>query len=848
MVVGEGPGVNENKKGRPWIGQAGTETKNLFFINGINPSLDVYFTNMVKCMVPDNGDPSQEQLSACESYLIDELLEIEPEIIITLGRFSARFFLDDDIYMDRVNGIPFHTDFGIVLPIIHPAAGLRHPDEMVKVQYGFGVIKAVLEGKVKPREYSRIKPVSGEYWESTSGLPAPSMSGVPDTVAVDTEWAQGKPFCLTATYEPGMAHMVRTVDNRNLEQLNRWIWSDHCEEVVIHNAAYDIPVLHQMGVQIPTHKLRDSMVAAYLLQSEPQGLKDLAWRLCGLEMNDYSGVVRPYRFKKAMAYLEEVLEYEWPDPEEVLEFKKGEAHVRKPQNITRLVSSIIKDVENPEKDTDPYMRWEKIRKDRGRSDIPLIEHNVGRLWDGDLSDAPLDVARKYACGDSDSTFQIWPILKERIISEGMWDTFMVDMGVMPMVADMMRFGIKVDPDFLPKLGDTIDQKLIQIHGEITRLGGKDINPNSSQMVHDLLYKHLKLGKTINRRMAKKQSATMTGDEILARMEPEHPVVKWIREYRRFYKLKSSYVNSLPTKIGDDGRIHPTIRITRIATGRIAFSDPNLTAIPVRTKEGREIRDAFIAEDGCWIGCCDYSQVEMRVAADQSRDRKMCRIFTRGEDIHNKTASEMFGIPESRLDSMKHRYPAKRVGFGVLNDISAYGLQRELIVGGADESDWPVDRCQELIDTWFDIYSGIRNYMDENRNYAARYGKIVDMWGRVRWIPWAKTKSRWKKEKGLKQAGNTPIQSGAQGVMKRAMVELQKLYTHYRRVEGKRVVPLIQIHDDIVGEYEKSVYEEVMKKQKVIMEKAGGDKMRVPLLVDMKRGERWGSAEKYNPTP
>jgi DNA polymerase-1 len=417
-----------------------------------------------------------------------------------------------------------------------------------------------------------------------------------------------------------------------------------------------------------------------------------------------------------------------------------------------------------------------------------------------------------------------------------------------MVADMMRFGIGVDEDFLPALGEVLDDKLEELLDKVVELGGmSNINPNSPILVAELLYDRLNLRSHVEKGMAKKGSSTMTEDSVLSRLEQYHPVVKWIREYRKMYKLKSSYVNTLPALIDDDGRIRATVRMTRVDTGRLSCSDPNLMAIPTRTKEGREIRNAFVAFLGCWIGCADYSQVEMRVAADQARDKKMLGVFERDEDIHSFTASEMFGIPVGRLDEMKHRYPAKRVGFGVLNDISAVGLQRELVVGGADEEDWPVDRCQELIDTWFDVYSGVRAYMDKNRNYAARYGKIVDMWGRVRWVPWAKTKGKWKREKGLKQAGNTPIQSGAQGVIKRAMGKLQKVYEWWRRHKGKRVVPLIQIHDDIVGEYDKSVYESVMKEQKEIMESAGEGKMRVPLKVDMKRGERWGSTEKYHPS-
>lgn len=857
MVVGEAPGFNEDEEGRPWVGQAGKETRHLFAINNVNPQTSIYWTNMVKCWVGEgNPDPTQDQMNACLPNLFRELEVVDPWLIVTLGRFSARFFLDDDsLSMDRVNGIPFLTDWGVVLPIIHPSAGLRDSDIMVKVQAGFNSVRLLIAGELVPREYGRGGKVEGRYWYSLSGERPPSLHGAPDTVAIDTEWAEGKPFCLTSTYEEGMAHMVPAEDERNIEQLQRWVRSGKCAEVVIHNSAYDLPVLSQMGIEVPTEKLRDSMTAAYLLQSEPQGLKDLAWRILGLEMDNYTDVVRPYRFSKALSYLNRILEYDWPNPEEVLEWRKGkesgelEPHIRQPQNISRLVSSIIRDVENPDKDTDPYDRWTKIRGDKKRSDIRMVEHNVGRLWDGDLSDAPIETAKEYACADSDSTYRIWPYLKERIIAEGMWDVFMTDMRVMPMVADMMRFGIGVDVDFLPRLGEVLDDKLEEIGSHISTIIGKDINPNSAPQVSSLLYDDLHLDKASGldmRRVAKKASSTMTGDAILSRLEEYHPVVKWIREYRATTKLKTAYVESLPSKVDDDGRIRATIRMTRVASGRLSCSDPNLMAIPTRTKEGREIRNAFVAFDGCWIGCADYSQVEMRVAADQAQDKKMLGVFNRGEDIHSFTASEMFGIPVSRLDEMKHRYPAKRVGFGVLNDISAIGLQRELVVGGADEVDWPVDRCQELIDTWFSVYSGIRAYMDKNRAYAARYGKIVDMWGRVRWVPWAKTVTDWKREKGLKQAGNTPIQSGAQGVIKRAMGKLQPLYVWYRRHENRRVVPLIQIHDDVVGEYDKRIYEEVMKDQKKIMEGAGEGKMVVPLKVDMKRGERWGTTEKYNP--
>jgi len=848
MVVGEAPGFNEDKEGRPWVGAAGTEARHLALISRVNPTSMVYWTNMLKCHPPDDANPTQCQIDACRYVLLQELDEIEPEVIIALGRFSTRFFLGEEVTMERVNGIPFKTDWGTVIPIFHPSWGLRNMDDMVKVVYGFSTIRPVLDRLLPPISFSSIRPVEGRYWDPLLNLTHGgkySLSHTPRSIAIDTEWAEGRPFCTTNTYEAGTALLIHANDSNNLEQLNSWVNSDQCDEVIIHNAAYDLPVLYQMGVEIPTEKLRDSMVAAYLLQSEPQGLKDLAWRIIGAEMGEYTEVVRPYRFKKALTYLNELLEYEWPDPEEVLEWKKGEAHVRKPQNISRLVSNIIRDV--AAKDVDPFQRWEKIRKDKGRSDITLIEHNIGRLWDGDLSDAPPEVTLRYACDDSNCTHQIWPYLRDRIIAEGMWDVFMTDMRVMPMVADMMRFGIRVDPAKFEELRGVFDLKLNEVAAIITGITGKTINPDSALQVSELLYGDLGLDEFVDPRMAKGKSTTMTQDAVLSRIEDKHPVVKWIREYRAFSKLKTSYVEKLPRMIDEDGRIRATVRVTRTATGRLSMKDPPLMAIPVRTVEGRRVREGFIPADGCVISCADYSQVELRITASESGDRRMCSIFHRGEDIHSKTASEMFGIPESRLDSMKHRYPAKRVGFGVLNDISAHGLQRELVVGGANEEDWPVDRCQELIDTWFSVYPGVKTYMDNNRNYAAQHGKVVDMWGRIRWVPWAKTKSKWKRERGLRQAGNAPIQSGAAGVMKRAMANLQPLYVYWRRIKKRRTVPLIQIHDDLVSEQDKRSYKEVLKEQKRIMESADGGKMKVPLVVDMKvGGENWGTTKKYNP--
>ena len=215
---------------------------------------------------------------------------------------------------------------------------------------------------------------------------------------------------------------------------------------------------------------------------------------------------------------------------------------------------------------------------------------------------------------------------------------------------------------------------------------------------------------------------------------------------------------------------------------------------------------------------------------------MMDIFWRRADIHAETAAGMFEIPVAQVEEMAHRYPAKRVGFGILNDISALGLQREFFTGGAGW--WPEDKCQNLIDRWFKVYHRIRAKMDEYRTYARRHKCIRDMHGRRRWVPEVYSIHPYVVEAGLRQAANAPIQSGAQGIIKEAMVQLVPVYRGFNGA----VRPLIQIHDDLVWEIEEGLVEGVIPIIKSVMENAV--KLSVPIEVDFKVGKRWGSMSKW----
>jgi len=834
MVIAEAPGIEEDKVGRPLIGSSGQEARHHLNINGIS-SHGVWLTNVCMCHPPDNRDPYPVEIANCtKAHLIPLIKSMKPKWIITMGRISTQWLLGP-VNMELTHGIPrtinFHGLDVVIIPTYHPAAGLHSPENMILFQCDMQIAGDVIRGKIQPHP-----PV--DEWEGRERYridpPASILSSHPPIIAVDTEWARGNPFCLSFSVAPGEAWVVRGDQRAALTALNAALnYGD--TTTVIQNALYDLPVLAQMGI-FP-RKVADTMVMAYLLQNEPQGLKPLAFRHCGMEMSSYSEMVAPATKGMAIEYLNRVVEIEWPDPDPVLEWKDGSPKVRQPQNIRKKALKILKDVEG--KDADPAERWKTI--DEGKE---IVEALLGPMQEGELCDIELDAAIRYSARDADATLRIYPILWERIVSLGLEDTFWRDMRMMPMVVDMMRNGMPVDvkafrglSSYFQKRMDTIQRKMQINVGH--HLDGQFINPGSYPQMSALIYDKLRLHEKGGKFKSKKgATVNSTADDILKRYLHLDPVVQDIIEWREYQKLKTSYSDTIPRKaVG--GRIHTTLRITRVATGRLSSSNPNLMAQPTRSEEGRKIRDCYVAPEGMVFLSGDYSQVEMRVAANDSKDDKMMRIFWAGDDIHSITASEMFGIPIPQLDEMKHRYPAKRVGFGILNLITAEGLQRELAVGGA--GGWTVADCKDMIKAWFSIYKQVAAYMKSSGEQAKRYGYVRDMWGRLRYIPGIRSTNKWIRMEAERQAGNAPIQMGAQGVIKEAMGNLVAVYRDINTLGP--LEPIIQIHDDLVWLVGESVLEIAVKEIGGVMRRAAPPDFIIPLEVDFKMGKKWGSLKK-----
>ena len=831
MLIAEAPGHFEDVHGTPFYptAKAGMELDRI--LQSIHlPRQSLYITNLVKCHPPDDRDPKDSEILACGPWVLQEIEKVAPIIIGTVGRVSTRFFLGD-VDMETCHGIPHLWEGIIIIPIYHPAAGLRDPKMMMQCWEDFRVFGATV------RSPSSAIPVSDPYKDKEDYYLSDADKVLvclyhdePSIVAVDTETKDGGPWCLSYSYSPGVAGVIMKDDYEALYWLSLYLSQPHVT-TLNHSAAFDLPVLAKMGV-FPSSVV-DTMVMAYLLQTEPQGLKPLAFRHLGMSMSSYSDMVGEATLSKSILYLEEVSRHEWPDPPLTVVTTKGVSKPKQPQNINRKVKGIFRDLDK-NTSTNPSIRWSKIPQEERTP----IENKLGPMLPGYLSDIPLQDAIFYSARDADATIRLYPILLTKIMDLGLFPTLMRDMGAMLMVTDMMEAGFPIDKQRFYDLSYYFDRRMSSISDIISEFYAAPINPGSPVQVHDLIYNRLGLKSKI-----RAKSAFATDDKILADLvhSDSSGMVQNIRDWRSYKKLKSSYSDVIPELADSDNRVHTTLRITRTDTGRLSSSSPNLMAQPVRTREGRFIRDAFLAPPGSSFVSNDYSQVEMRVVAHESQDPEMLKVFRDHLDIHSITASRMFGIPIGALDEMKHRYPAKRVGFGILNDISPQGLYRELIVGGASPSDWSVDECARLIREWFVIYRGVADWRQQVLSHARRHLYVKDMWGRIRWVPGVRASVHYVREESLRQAFNAPIQMGAQGIIKEAMGCLVPIYREFTK-QGLIFRPLIQIHDDLVFEIQDDLIPVVVPIIKSVMERVAPFIL-VPLKVDSKSGKRWGSLTK-----
>ncbi len=438
---------------------------------------------------------------------------------------------------------------------------------------------------------------------------------------------------------------------------------------------------------------------------------------------------------------------------------------------------------------------------------------------------PVDKATFYAAEDADFTYRLRgkmaPMIDELEMNSLYYD---LELPLVPILADMEQEGVRIDAPFLGELSGQMDLKLEKIREEIYHIAGMPFNINSTQQLAHILFE--KLGLPTRGKTAKKTGFS-TDVKVLEELAALHELPAKILEYRQFTKLKSTYVDALPKLIDEQtGRVHTSFNQTIAATGRLSSTDPNLQNIPVRTDEGREIRKAFVPRDENYtLLVADYSQIELRILAHMSGDKRLIAAFQRGEDIHARTAAEVFEV-DIKTVTPSQRRAAKTANFAVIYGVTAYGL--------AAQSELDVQQARDFIKRYMARYPGISEYVEATKAFARQNGYVTTMFNRRRYIREINDRNNSVRQFAERAAVNTPIQGTAADMIKKAMIRVHK------KIAGMRSKMILQVHDELVFDAHRDEVEELRGIVREGME--GAVSLTVPVVVDIGTGPNWLDAK------
>ena len=438
---------------------------------------------------------------------------------------------------------------------------------------------------------------------------------------------------------------------------------------------------------------------------------------------------------------------------------------------------------------------------------------------------PINVAGPYAAEDADITLQLhqalWPKLEaEPRLAELFRD---IELPLLTVLSRIERNGVLIDANMLATQSKELEQRMQEIQRESFEVAGEEFNLASPKQIQGILFE--KLGLPILKKTPK--GAPSTAEEVLVELAHDFPLPKLILEYRGMSKLKSTYTDKLPQRIDPGtGRIHTSYHQAVASTGRLSSSEPNLQNIPIRSAEGRRIRQAFIAPPGHSIVAADYSQIELRIMAHLSDDPSLLRAFAAGEDIHRATAAEVFGIPLEEVETEQRR-SAKAINFGLIYGMSAFGLARQLDIGRKE--------AQEYIDLYFERYPGVQNFMDSTRESAREKGYVETVFGRRLYLPEINHRNGQRRQYAERTAINAPMQGTAADIIKRAMIAVNDW------IESAEldVTMIMQVHDELVFEIRDDQLETARAEINRLMVNVA--ELKVPLVVDIGTGSNWDEA-------
>ena len=439
-----------------------------------------------------------------------------------------------------------------------------------------------------------------------------------------------------------------------------------------------------------------------------------------------------------------------------------------------------------------------------------------------FDEVEIERATSYAAEDSDMTWRLKSRLEPRLKDYTLKLYQKMELPLLEVLAEMEINGVHVDRKHLTELSSDLDNKLRLLEIAIYALADETFNINSPKQLSVILFEKMKLPV-----IKKTKTGFSTDVSVLEQLADEHELPEKILTYRQLAKLKSTYVDALPEEIfKKSGRVHTSFNQTVAATGRLSSSNPNLQNIPIRSDMGKAIRKAFTAEGDGMLLSADYSQVELRILAHLSGDEALRSAFEKGEDIHSRTAAEIFGSSIDNVDEESRRM-AKAVNFGIVYGLSAFGLSRQLKISQRD--------ARDFIDQYFGLYKNVKVYMENTVSEARKNGYTLTLFNRRRYLPDLNSKNRQVREGAERVAINSPIQGTAADLIKVAMIQL----SHQIRDMKLQSKMILQVHDELV--FECPVEEKTKMESLVKNEMEGACKLSVPLVVDMGWGENWNDA-------
>ena len=570
--------------------------------------------------------------------------------------------------------------------------------------------------------------------------------------------------------------------------------------------------------------------------TETTGLEPMQARLVGMSFafgdtawylplaHEYPGAPDQVGVEKALGWLKGWLE--GARHKKVGQNLKFDAHILANHGVTlggiahdTLLESYVYEV-HERHDMDSmalrHLGWKTITYDevtgKGASRIPFSSVEIGR-------------ATEYAAEDADFALSVHAVLFGKISADEKLRFVYerIEMPAMPVLLRMERNGVLIDGGKLDAQSHELGKEMLEIEQKAYQAAGQPFNLNSPKQIQEILFDKQKL--PVKKKTPKGQPST--DEDVLAELALDYPLPKLLLEYRGLAKLKSTYTDKLPRMVdANTGRVHTTYSQATAVTGRLASNDPNLQNIPIRTPQGRRIREAFIAPKGSKIVSADYSQIELRIMAHLSGDKGLRHAFEHGHDVHQATAAEVFGVPLDKV-SKNERRTAKVINFGLIYGMSAFGLAQNLNIERAT--------AQAYIESYFTRYPGVKKFMDETREKARRDGYVETVFGRRLRLPEIQSGSPARRQGAERAAINAPMQGTAADLIKLAMVSVQN-YLDSSKLQTKLIM---QVHDELVLEVPENELDEVKEKVRELMQNVA--KLDVALIVDVGVGENWDQA-------